>query len=101
MLGPDAIRSAGYDEAGIRRYMGMAERGDELDAALIASFEPGRFYSNPEAKLKLQDIYDRLGFPLTAKATDLERQNVLPFKKVTKTVDGKRVEGYLILEGNA
>lgn len=101
VLGPDAIRSAGYDEAGIRRYMGMAERGDELDAALIASFEPGRFYSNPEAKLILQGIYSRLGFPLTAKATELEHQNVLPVKKTTTTIAGKRVEGYLILEQNA
>ena len=74
----------------------MAERGDELDAALIATFEPGRFYSNPEAKLILQDIYNRLGFPLTAKATDLERQTVLPVKKQTATRAGKRVEGYLI-----
>ena len=78
----------------------MAERGDELDAALIASFTPGRFYPNPEVKLVLQGIYDRLGFPLTAKATDLERQNVLPVKKQTSTRAGKRVEGYLILEGN-
>ena len=79
----------------------MAERGDELDAALIASFEPGRFYSNPEAKLILQGIYSRLGFPLTAKATELEHQNVLPVKKTTTTIAGKRVEGYLILEQNA
>lgn len=96
-IGPDAIRSAGYEKAGICSYMGMAERQGELDATLIASFEPGRFYSNPEAKLILQGIYDGLGFPLTAKATDLERQTVFPVKKITKTVDGKRVEGYLIL----
>ncbi|MCR4564766.1 MAG: hypothetical protein K5651_01610 [Bacteroidales bacterium] len=96
VLGPDDIRSAGYEEAGIRRYMGMAERGDELDAALIASFQPGRFYSNPEVKFKLQGIYNALGFPLTAKATDLERQNVIPYKKQTVTIEGKRVEGYTI-----
>jgi hypothetical protein len=97
VIGPDAIRSAGYEEAGIRRYMGMAERADELEAAIVSSFQPGRFYSNPEAKLILQGIYNRLRFPLTAKATDLvERQTALPVKKITKTVDGKRVEGYLI-----
>lgn len=100
-IGPDAIRSAGYEKAGICSYIGMAERAGELDAALIASFKPGRFYSNPEAKLILQGIYDGLGFPLTAKATDLEKQTALPVKKVTKTIAGKRVEGYLILEGNA
>ena len=101
VIGPDAIRSAGYEEAGIRRYMGMAERADELEAAIVSSFQPGRFYSNPEAKLILQGLYDKLGFPLTAKASELERQAAPPVKKVTKTVDGKRVEGYLILEQNA
>ena len=75
----------------------MAERAGELEAAIVSAFQPGRFYSNPEAKLIIQGIYNRLGFPLTAKATDLERQSAISVKKVTKTVDGKRVEGYLIL----
>ena len=79
----------------------MAERADELEAAIVSSFQPGRFYSNPEAKLILQGLYDKLGFPLTAKASEPERQAAPPVKKVTKTVDGKRVEGYLILEQNA
>ncbi len=100
-IGPDAIRSAGYEKAGICSYIGMAERAGELEAAIVSAFQPGRFYSNPEAKLILQGIYDGLGFPLTAKATDLEKQHALSVKKVTKTVDGKRVEGYLILEQNA
>ena len=80
--------------------IGGTELAGELEAAIVSAFQPGRFYSNPEAKLILQGIYDGLGFPLTAKATDLEKWNALPVKKVTKTVDGKRVEGYLILEGN-
>ena len=96
-IGPDAIRSAGYEKAGICSYIGMAERAGELEAAIVSAFQPGRFYSNPEAKLIIQGIYNRLGFPLTAKATDLERQSAISVKKVTKTVDGKRVEGYLIL----
>jgi hypothetical protein len=100
-IGPDAIRSAGYEKAGICSYIGMAERAGELEAAIVSAFQPGRFYSNPEAKLILQGIYDGLGFPLTAKASDLEKQHALSVKKVTKTVDGKRVEGYLILEQNA
>ena len=100
VLGPDAIRSAGYEEAGIRRYMGMAARADELEAAIVSSFQPGRFYSNPEAKLILQGIYNRLGFPLTAKASELEHQTALHVKKTTKTIAGKRVEGYLVLDGN-
>ena len=90
-IGPDAIRSAGYEKAGICSYIGMAERAGELEAAIVSAFQPGRFYSNPEAKLILQGIYDGLGFPLTAKATDLEKWNALPVKKITKTVDGKRV----------
>jgi len=95
-IGPDAIRSAGYEKAGICNYIGMAERAGELEAAIVSAFQPGRFYSNPEAKLILQGIYDGLGFPLTAKATDLEKQTALPVKKVTKTIAGKRVEGYLV-----
>ena len=100
-LGHAGIRAESYVEAGILRRIDRTARQGELDAALIASFKPGRFYSNPEAKLIIQGIYNRLGFPLTAKATDLEKQTALPVKKVTKTVAGKRVEGYLILEQNA
>ena len=96
-LGHAGIRAESYVEAGILQRIDITERQGELDAAIVSSFQPGRFYSNPEAKLILQGIYNRLRFPLTAKATDLvERQTALPVKKVTKTVDGKRVEGYLI-----
>ncbi len=101
VLGHAGIRAESYVEAGIRRRIERNTRQGELEAAIVSSFQPGRFYSNPEAKLILQGIYNRLGFPLTAKATDLEKQTALPVKKVTKTVDGKRVEGYLILEQNA
>ncbi len=102
VLGHTGIRAESYVEAGIRRRIERNTRQGELEAEIVASFTPGRFYSNPEAKLILQGIYNRLRFPLTAKATDLvEKQTALPVKKVTKTVDGKRVEGYLILEQNA
>lgn len=102
VLGHAGIRAESYVEAGIRRRIERNTRQGELEAEIVASFTPGRFYSNPEAKLILQGIYNRLRFPLTAKATDLvEKQTALPVKKVTKTVDGKRVEGYLILEQNA
>ena len=100
-LGHAGIRAESYVKAGILRRIGVISRKPELEAAIVSSFQPGRFYSNPEAKLILQGIYNHLGFPLTAKATDLEKQTALPVKKVTKTVDGKRVEGYLILEQNA
>lgn len=96
-LGHAGISAESYVESGILRRIGITSRQGELDAEIVASFVPGKFYSNPEAKLILQGIYNRLRFPLTAKATDLvERQNVRPVKKVTKTVDGKRVEGYLV-----
>ena len=100
-LGHAGIRAESYVKAGILQRIDITERQGELDAAIVSSFQPGRFYSNPEAKLILQGIYDQLGLPLTAKATDLEKWNALPVKKITKTVDGKRVEGYLILEQNA
>ena len=96
VCGPAELRAASYVESNIRIRMGMAARAPELEAAMQASFEPGRFYSKPEVKTIIQSIYDALGFPLTAKATDLERQNVIPYKKKTVTIDGKRVEGYAI-----
>lgn len=99
-LGHAGIRAESYVEERIRQRIRIISRKPELDAAIIASFVRGQFYSNADVKDILQGIYDSLGFPLTAKATDLEKWNALPVKKVTKTVDGKRVEGYLILEGN-
>ena len=96
VLGHAGIRAESYVEAGIGRRIERNTRQGELEAAIVSSFQPGRFYSNPEVKLILQGIYDGLGFPLTAKATDLEKQTALPVKKITKTVAGKRVEGYLI-----
>ena len=99
-LGHAGIRAESYVEERIRQRIRIISRKPELDAAIIASFVRGQFYSNAGVKDILQGIYDSLGFPLTAKATDLEKWNALPVRKVTKTVDGKRVEGYLILEGN-
>ena len=97
VLGHAGIRAESYVEAGIGRRIERNTRQGELEAEIVASFTSGRFYSNPEAKLILQGIYDGLGFPLTAKSSDLEKQHAPSVKKVTKTVDGKRVEGYLIL----
>jgi len=96
VCGPAELRAASYVESNIRIRMGMAARAHELEAAMQAAFEPGRFYSKPEVKAIIQGIYNALGFPLTAKATDLERQNVIPYRKQTVTIEGKRVEGYAI-----
>ena len=101
VCGPAELRAASYVESNIRIRMGMATRAPELEAAMQASFERGRFYSKPEVKAIIQGIYDTLDFPLTAKATDLERQNVIPYKKQTLTIDGKRVEGYMIQQREA
>ena len=95
-LGPAELRAASYVESSIRIRMGMATRRPELDAALRASFEPGKFYTKPEVKSIIQNIYNSFGFPLTAKATDLERQAFLSYRRQTRTIDGKRVEGYII-----
>ncbi len=96
VCGPAKLRAASYVESNIRIQMGIADRAGEVEAAMRASFEPGRFYTNPEVKGIIQSIYDTLGFPLTAKATELERQAWIPVKKQTATINGKRVEGYLI-----
>ncbi len=95
-LGHAGISAESYVEAGIRRRIERNIRQGELEAEIVKSFVPGKFYSNPDAKIIIQGIYDHLGFPLTAKASELEKQTALPAKKVTKTIDGKRVEGYLI-----
>lgn len=99
-LGHAGIRAESYVKAGILRRIGVISRKPELEAAIVASFIPGQFYSNANVKDDLQCIYNQLGLPLTAKATDLEKWNALPVKKITKTIAGKRVEGYLILEQN-
>lgn len=95
-LGPDKLRAASYVEANIRLRMGIASRGPELEAAMRGSFEPGKFYTKPEVKAIIQNIYNALGFPLTAKATDIERQTFVSYRRQTRTIDGKRVEGYMV-----
>lgn len=96
VCGPAELRAASYVESNIRIRMGMAARAPELEAAMRASFESGKFYSKPEVKAIIQSIYDALGFPLTAKATDLERQAFMSYSRQTRTIDGKRVEGYMV-----
>ena len=95
-LGHAELRAASYVESNIRIRMGMATRRPELEAAMRTIFEPGKFYTKPEVKAIIQDIYNSIGFPLTAKATDLERQAFLSYRRQTRTIDGKRVEGYMI-----
>ena len=72
----------------------------ELMEELYGNFIVGNKYTYAEAKIKLQECYDKLTIKITAKATDLKKYFVLN-EGIKIQINGKRVEGFEVLNVKA
>lgn len=94
----DRLSAVSYKEAGIRKLLSSADIPDpRMQDEIVFAFHTGEFYALPDVKSMLQEIYDRYGYPKTAKGNELEYWLGKRCKKTKKLNDeGKRVEGYTI-----
>ena len=102
ILGPDRLRTLSYYPYKVKREldkMSKFDPGKVTQELVNGGVKPGDKISKSAAKIIIQAIYDKYGFKMTAKSTDL--QKFLPVSKVTwveKDETGKsvRVTGYLV-----
>jgi hypothetical protein len=75
-LGFSGIRAHRYNEAEIKREIekicGNSQKGDQLKEEMYRLFKVGNRYTKADIKTTLKNLYERIGYQKTAKATDLE-----------------------------
>ena len=75
-LGFSGIRAHRYNEAEIKREIericGNSQKGDQLREEMYRLFKVGNRYTKADIKTTLKNLYERIGYQKTAKATDLE-----------------------------
>ena len=89
-LGIDKVRELNYHVSNIRRAITAKERANEdVKITKMVNASLPRQQPIPSAKVKkvIQEIYDTLGIPCKAKATDLAKW--YDIKTTTSRIDGK------------
>ena len=75
-LGFEGIRAHKYKEAEIKRELdklcGNSQKENKIELEVYRLFKAGNRYTNKDIKNELKNLYERLGYQKTAKATDIE-----------------------------
>ena len=76
IVGPEIISACSYAESEIkkkwREKVSNSEIKDDVVSEIYKTFKVGQRYTKKNIKAVLSDLYERLGYKKTAKATDLE-----------------------------
>ena len=96
LLGHDGIRAYSYEELPLRNEVEIKLKVPEIRIAILFNFQPGNKYSREYIKVKLQEIYDQLGFKKKAKANDLDEYFIT--KRSQFRENGKKIEGFEIIQ---
>ena len=99
VMGPEFIKANKCHEADIKREWKKKLSNETVDvnSEILKIFKPGDRYSKSDIKSILGDLYEKLGYHKTAKATDLEALFILKLVKVVEK-DGKKSNGFELLE---
>ena len=99
VMGPEFIKTHSCLEAEINREWKKKLSNETMDitSEILKIFKPGDRYSKSDIKSILGDLYEKLGYHKTAKATDLEALFTLKLVKVIEK-DGKKSNGFELLE---
>jgi hypothetical protein len=76
IVGPEIIKAYGCEEAKIkkawREKISNSEIQDEVVSEIYCTFTVGNRYTKSDIKETLKELYEKMGYKKTAKATDLE-----------------------------
>ena len=101
IVGPEKCQAFGYRRSSIDRELKKIVLNKKVDirSEIYKIFEVGKKYSAQEIKEKLSDLYSRLDYNSTAKATDLSKYFELKDALITTKQDNvsKRIFAYEIL----
>ena len=97
VLGLDRCKAEWYNTYLLdKRLSVMSFDRAKIQEELSDEFEVGQSYTKADIKEKLSEIYKKLSYKASPKATDLEE--FFELKPCLITVDGKRVNGFKILK---
>ena len=97
VLGLDRCKAEWYNTYLLdKRLSVMSFDRAKIQEELSNEFEVGQSYTKADIKEKLSEIYKKLSYKASPKATDLEE--FFELKPCLITVDGKRVNGFKILK---
>lgn len=97
VLGLDRCKAEWYNTYLLdKRLSVMSFDRAKIQEELSNEFEVGQSYTKVDIKEKLSEIYKKLSYKASPKATDLEE--FFELKSCLITVDGKRVNGFKILK---
>ena len=95
ITGPGGDKIPIFDKERQAADLRVLEECKKLGERITQEFKPGDKYSKAEIKEKLQDMYDNINYPGTAKATDLGKW--LNTKSVQwRDKNGKLIRGFMI-----
>lgn len=96
ILGPEKCKSVWYKTSELDKKLNIISfEEDKIFEEIEKDFSVGESYTNAYIKSKLSDIYKRIGYKASPKATDLN--NYFNTKTCTINQDGKRVNGLKII----
>ncbi len=97
LLGFDGISACKYQESYIKRKIedicGNSQKEDDLREEIYRLFKVGNRYIKSDIKSTLKNLYERLGYQKTAKASDLEQ-----YFEVKGTLSRDKKAGFEILK---
>ena len=97
VLGLDACKAVWYNAYLLDKKLSVMSFDEtKIKEELSNVFEVGQSYTKADIKEKLSEIYKKLSYKASPKATDLEE--FFELKPCLITVDGKRVNGFKILK---
>lgn len=100
ILGPEKCKSVWYKTSELDKKLNIISfEEDKIFEEIEKDFSVGESYTNAYIKSKLSDIYKRIGYKASPKATDLN--NYFNTKTCTINQDGKRVNGLKIISKKA
>ena len=100
VIGPEIIRKCSCREADIKKEWLRIKSNGEIEERVVeeiyGTFFIGKRYSNKDIKAILKELYDKIGYQKTAKATDLDLLFVMKNIKYQDS-SGKWIHGLEIL----
>lgn len=96
-LGTKKIRSLSYNKTKIlnEMYNSCDEVKDVIEDEVKRNYLSGNFYSSKDVKQELQKLYDKFSINKKAKSTDVEK--FIKIKSTVKSIDNKKVGGFIVL----
>lgn len=91
-IGSKKLKSLGYNSFKIKNELKNLDNQDNINTEITKLFITGNFYSSKDVKVKLANLYIKLGISKKAKATDIEE--IFNVKFIKKKINTKTVQGY-------